>query len=265
MRAPSFPRVLACVCALASAAALGGSRSRGGAGPTYDVVIRGGTIYDGTGAHRRRRRRGHRRRPHRRDRRRRPATRRGRDRRHAGLAVAPGFINMLSWADRVADRRRPRRRATSARASRSRSSAKAWSMGPLNDAMKKDERRAAGRHQVRRSTGRRSASTSSTSRSAASSPNVASFVGATTVRIHEVGYDDRAPTPEELERMQALVRQAMEEGALGVGSSLIYAPGVLREDRRADRAVQGAPPSTAACTSRTCAARATGCSKRSTS
>src|SRR3989442_783493 len=56
------------------------------------------------------------------------------------------------------------------------------------------------------------------------SPNVASFIGATTVRIHEIGYEDRPPTPAELERMRALVRQAMEEGALGVGSSLIYAP-----------------------------------------
>ena len=56
------------------------------------------------------------------------------------------------------------------------------------------------------------------------STNVASFVGATTVRIHEVGYENRAPTPAELDRMRALVRQAMEEGALGVGSSLIYAP-----------------------------------------
>src|SRR3990167_10119496 len=55
-------------------------------------------------------------------------------------------------------------------------------------------------------------------------PNVASFVGATTVRTHVLGFADRAPTPEELERMRALVRQAMEEGALGVGSSLIYAP-----------------------------------------
>jgi N-acyl-D-amino-acid deacylase len=54
--------------------------------------------------------------------------------------------------------------------------------------------------------------------------NVASYVGATTVRIHEIGYADRAPTPEELGRMEGLVRQAMEEGALGVGSSLIYAP-----------------------------------------
>jgi N-acyl-D-amino-acid deacylase len=53
---------------------------------------------------------------------------------------------------------------------------------------------------------------------------VASFVGATTLRVHEVGRDDRPPTDAELARMQALVRQAMEEGALGVGSSLIYAP-----------------------------------------
>jgi N-acyl-D-amino-acid deacylase len=56
------------------------------------------------------------------------------------------------------------------------------------------------------------------------SPNVASFVGATTVRRHEIGYEDRPPTPEELERMKALVRAAMEDGALGLGSSLIYAP-----------------------------------------
>src|SRR6185503_17406724 len=54
--------------------------------------------------------------------------------------------------------------------------------------------------------------------------NVASFVGATTVRIHEIGYADRPPTPEELERMKKLVAEAMEEGALGVGSSIIYAP-----------------------------------------
>jgi len=56
------------------------------------------------------------------------------------------------------------------------------------------------------------------------SPNVASFVGATSLRVHEVGYEDREPTPEELARMKDLARQAMEEGALGIGSSLIYAP-----------------------------------------
>jgi N-acyl-D-amino-acid deacylase len=57
------------------------------------------------------------------------------------------------------------------------------------------------------------------------SPNVASFVAASTVRIHELGRVNRAPTPEELERMRALVRQSMEEGALGLTSALIYAPG----------------------------------------
>ena len=56
------------------------------------------------------------------------------------------------------------------------------------------------------------------------SPNVASFVGATTLRVHEVGYEDRPPTEDELDRMRRLVRQAMEEGAVGLGSSLIYAP-----------------------------------------
>ena len=55
-------------------------------------------------------------------------------------------------------------------------------------------------------------------------PNVASFVGATTVRMHELGEGDVDPDPEQLKRMRALVRQAMKEGALGVGSSLIYAP-----------------------------------------
>ena len=56
------------------------------------------------------------------------------------------------------------------------------------------------------------------------SVNVASYVGATSIRVHEVGYDNRDASAGELERMQELVRDAMREGALGVGSSLIYAP-----------------------------------------
>ena len=56
------------------------------------------------------------------------------------------------------------------------------------------------------------------------SPNVAAFVAASKVRIHELGYANRAPTTPELDRMKALVRQAMEEGAMGLSSSLIYAP-----------------------------------------
>jgi len=59
--------------------------------------------------------------------------------------------------------------------------------------------------------------------------NVASFLGAATTRIHELGYDDVDPTPEQLHRMRGLVAQAMEEGALGIGSSLIYAPGAYAE------------------------------------
>ena len=59
------------------------------------------------------------------------------------------------------------------------------------------------------------------------STNVASLIGAATVRQHVIGEDDRAPTAEELLRMQDLVREAMTEGALGVGSSLIYVPGVF--------------------------------------
>ena len=56
------------------------------------------------------------------------------------------------------------------------------------------------------------------------SPNVASFVGATTLRIHAIGFEDRPPTESELEEMRGLVREAMQEGAMGVASALIYAP-----------------------------------------
>ncbi|MDY7396124.1 D-aminoacylase [Aureibaculum sp. 2210JD6-5] len=56
------------------------------------------------------------------------------------------------------------------------------------------------------------------------SPNIASFIGATTLRINTVGYEDRPPTAIELDSMKMMVEQAMEEGAMGIGSSLIYAP-----------------------------------------
>lgn len=98
-----------------------------------------------------------------------------------------------------------------------------WSEGPLNEKMKQEvlEQQGDIRYEVSWTTlgeylnhlEQRGIST-----------NVASFVGATTVRIHELGYENRPPTAAELERMKALVRQAMAEGALGVASSLIYAP-----------------------------------------
>src|SRR5581483_10205232 len=54
--------------------------------------------------------------------------------------------------------------------------------------------------------------------------NVASFLGATTVRAYVIGFDDRAPTPQEMDQMRDLVRKEMEAGALGIGTSLIYPP-----------------------------------------
>ncbi len=138
------------------------------------------------------------------------------------LAVAPGFINMLSWATEslIED---GRSQSDIRQGVTLEIFGEGISMGPLNEAMKQDMREQQGDikfaiewttlaqyldYLVKRGV----------------SCNVASFVGATTVRIHELGYANRPPTPAELERMRKLLRRAMEEGALGVGSSLIYAP-----------------------------------------
>jgi N-acyl-D-amino-acid deacylase len=140
----------------------------------------------------------------------------------SGMAVSPGFINMLSWANEslLED---GRGESDLLQGVTLVVMGEGWSMGPLNNAMKAEMLEDQGDiefdvtwtslgeyldHLVERGV----------------SPNVASFVGATTVRIHELGYEDRSPTPEELERMKALVRGAMKEGAVGLGSSLIYAP-----------------------------------------
>ena len=137
-----------------------------------------------------------------------------------GLAVAPGFINMLSWAT-----------TSLIKDGRSLSDIKQGvtlevygegaSMGPLSDSMKQQQQENEEDFKIDWTTlgeyleslERRGVST-----------NVASFIGATTLRIHEIGFENRAPTDDELNNMRALVRQAMEEGALGIGSSLIYAP-----------------------------------------
>ncbi len=190
-------------------------------GATYDVLIRGGTVYDGSGGA--------------------PvvadlaisgdtiaaigdlsgatATLQIDA---AGHAVAPGFINMLSWAteDLLVDGRSlgDLRQGVTLEVF-----GEGWSMGPINEDMRSVMLAEQGDlrfdvpwttlgeymdHMVARGI----------------ATNVASFIGATTVRIHELGYEDRAPTAEELARMQELVREAMREGALGVGSSLIYPP-----------------------------------------
>lgn len=139
-----------------------------------------------------------------------------------GLAVAPGFINMLSWAGE-----------TLIEDGRSMGGIKqgvtleifgeGWSMGPLSESMKKQEEEKQGdiKYDIEWNT---LGEYLEFLTNKGVSPNVASFVGATTLRIHTVGYEDRAPTPQELDNMKLMVGQAMEEGALGVGTSLIYAP-----------------------------------------
>jgi len=139
-----------------------------------------------------------------------------------GMAVAPGFINMMSWANEslIEDGRSQSdiRQGVTLEVM-----GEGNSMGPLNTDMKQAMQDGQGdiRYDVEWSTfggyleflERKGVS-----------PNVASFVGATTARINVIGYDDREPTGEELERMQELVRDAMREGALGVASSLVYPP-----------------------------------------
>jgi N-acyl-D-amino-acid deacylase len=187
----------------------------------YDVVIRGGTVYDGSGW---------------------PAFQAdvairddtiaavgalGGDKGRieidaARLAVAPGFINMLSWATEslIADGRSQSdiRQGVTLEVF-----GEGASLGPLTTEMKRVHRERQGdiTYDITWTTldeGLRALVERGIS------PNVASFVGATTLREHTIGHADRRPTPDELETMRALMRQAMEDGALGVGSSLIYAP-----------------------------------------
>ena len=192
----------------------------------YDLVIRGGTIYDGSG--------------------RAPFTGdvavegdriawvgpqapgTGRKEIDApGLAVSPGFINMLSWAtdSLIVDGRGESdlRQGVTLEVM-----GEGHSMGPLNARMKALRKARQGdiRYDIDWTT---LGEYLEKLERQGIAMNVASFVGATSVRVHELGEDDVDPTPAQLGRMRALVRQAMEEGALGVGSSLIYAPASYAE------------------------------------
>ncbi len=143
----------------------------------------------------------------------------------AGLAVAPGFINMLSWAveSLIED---GRSQGNLRQGVTLEVLGEGFSMGPLSDAMKAAGTRGIlGNNDIQyevdwttlgeylESLVRRGVST-----------NVASFVGTSTLRIHALGYEDRPPTPAELEDMQELAAQAMREGAVGLSSALIYPP-----------------------------------------
>jgi N-acyl-D-amino-acid deacylase len=189
--------------------------------PAFDVLIRGGIVYDGTGA------------PGRRadvaikadriaaigDL---PAATARTTIDAANLAVAPGFINMLSWATEslLVD---GRSQSDIRQGVTLEIFGEGSSMGPLTDAMKNRKVEEMGdiKYEITWTTlseyltelERRGVST-----------NVASFIGATTLREHAIGLEDRKPTPDELDRMRALVKQEMEAGALGIGTSLIYAP-----------------------------------------
>jgi N-acyl-D-amino-acid deacylase len=190
-------------------------------GAKYDVIVRGGTVYDGSGS-------------------------KGvvadvaiaGDRIVAvgdlgavtatrtidarGMAVAPGFINMLSWATTslLVDGRSQGdiRQGVTLEVF-----GEGWSMGPLNAPMKKEmlARQEDIKYDIPWTT---LAEYLEHLVTRGVSCNVASFVGATTVRINVLGYEDRRPTPDELDQMRQLVRASMQDGAMGVGSSLIYAP-----------------------------------------
>lgn len=129
-----------------------------------------------------------------------------------GMAVSPGFINMLSWATNLFEDGRGM--SDIKQGVTLEVLGEGSSLGPFKEPNYTEDSVAlqtfADHFEFLEKNG--------------ISPNVASFVGATTLRVNEVGFEDRPPTPEELDRMKAMARQAMEEGALGIGSSLIYAP-----------------------------------------
>jgi N-acyl-D-amino-acid deacylase len=187
----------------------------------YDTVIRNGMLYDGSG---------------------RPPVRgdiairgdriaavgnvqgRGRTELDAhGLAVAPGFINVMSQAQEtlLVD---GRAMSDSLQGVTTEIFGEGESMGPLTPAMKKEIVDSQGdlKYDVDWTTLREYLD-SLVRRGV--TPNVGSFLGAATPRVYVLGRENRAPTPEELERMREVVRRAMDDGAFGVASALIYAPG----------------------------------------
>ncbi len=139
-----------------------------------------------------------------------------------GLAVAPGFINMLSWSTEslIAD---GRSQSEIRQGVTTEIMGEGVSMGPVNDRVR--ERMLRDQKDIRYEiTWTTLADYLRFLEKRGVSCNVASFIGATTIREHVIGLDDKAPTPEQLEEMRALVRQEMEAGALGIGTSLIYPP-----------------------------------------
>ena len=202
-------------------AMLAQERSQSPAPADFDVIIRGGTVYDGTGAA-----------PRQAD-----VAIRG-DRIAAigdlntarartivdakGLAVAPGFINMLSWSTEslIQD---GRSQSEIRQGVTTEIMGEGESMGPVNDRVREHMLRAQTdiKYDIKWNT---LAEYLQYLEKRGISCNVASFLGATTVREYVIGFEDKAPTPEQLDQMRELVRKEMEAGALGIGTSLIYPP-----------------------------------------
>ena len=187
----------------------------------FDVIIKDGTVYDGTGAE-----------PKQAD----VAIRGDRivaigDFKAAkaktminakGLAVAPGFINMLSWST-VSLIQDGRSQSEIRQGVTTEIMGEGESMGPVNDRVRE--------HMIRQQTDVKYDIKWNTLaeylqylEKRGVSCNVASFIGATTIREYVIGFEDKQPTPEQLDQMRELVRKEMEAGALGIGTSLIYPP-----------------------------------------
>ncbi len=194
--------------------------------PAYEIVIRGGTLYDGTGG---------------------PGVvgdlaisgdtivamgdlggaRGVREIDAGGMAVSPGFINLMSWATEtiIED---GRAMSDLLQGVTLEVMGEGDSMGPIPDSLKARMESQQGdiRYEIEWST---LGDYLEYLEARGISPNVASFIGAANPRIMVLGYDDRAPSSQELEAMTQVVREAMEEGALGVASALIYAPGAYAD------------------------------------
>jgi N-acyl-D-amino-acid deacylase len=139
-----------------------------------------------------------------------------------GLTVAPGFINMLSWAvESLIEDGKSQGDIRQGVTLEVLGEGDSW--GPWNESMKKEMKASQGdiRYDIIWTT---LGEYLEYLENKGVSTNIASFVGTSTLRIHAVGYNDRPPTGEELDSMRLLVRQAMEDGAIGISSALEYVP-----------------------------------------
>src|SRR5438045_1919111 len=196
-------------------------KSSSPASADFDVIIKGGTIYDGSGDE-----------PRQAD----VAIRGDRiaaigDFKSAtaktivdakGFAVAPGFMNMLSWSTEslIQD---GRSQSEIRQGVTTEIMGEGESMGPVNDRVREHMLRTQSdiKYDIKWNT---LAEYLQYLEKRGISCNVASFIGATTIREYVVGFEDKAPTPQQLNEMRDLVRKEMEAGALGIGTSLIYPP-----------------------------------------